>query len=84
MPGHTAGASENDYDIRIVYRAQTLEQLRTAQTLSLENPPAEVELTPTGCVAHKPCPLATFLAAARRTIDPTYVQPNLPPLTLAP
>jgi len=77
-PGHT------DYDIRIVYRAQTLAQLRTAETLSLENPPAEVELTPTGCVAHRPCPLATFLAAAARTLDPAFVKPDLAPVTLAP
>jgi len=82
-PG-TTGASEKDFDIRIVYRAQTLKQLRTAETLSLENPPAEVELTPTGCVAHRPCPLATFLAAAARTIDPAFVKPDLAPITLAP
>jgi 4-phytase/acid phosphatase len=81
---HTAGANENDYDIRIVYRAQTLAQLRSAETLSLQNPPAEVELTPTGCVAHRPCPLATFLAAAARAIDPAYVKPDLVPVTLAP
>ncbi len=72
------------YNIRIVYRAQTLMQLRTAETLSLTNPPAEVEITPTGCVAHRPCPLATFLAAATRTSDPTFVNPNLVPVTLAP
>jgi 4-phytase/acid phosphatase len=72
------------YDIRIVYRAQTLEQLRSAETLSLENPPAEVELTPTGCVAHRPCPLAQFLAAAARTLDPAFVKPDLAPVTLAP
>jgi len=78
QPGSTS------YDIRIVYRAQTLAQLRSAETLSLENPPAEVELTPTGCVAHRPCPLATFLAAAARTLDPAFVKPNLAPLTLAP
>jgi len=69
QPGSTS------YDIRIVY---------SAETLSLENPPAEVELTPTGCVAHRPCPLATFLAAAARTLDPAFVKPNLAPLTLAP
>ena len=72
------------YDIRIVYRAQTLEQLRTAETLSLDHPPAEVELTPTGCVAHRPCPLETFLRAAARTIDPAFVKPDLAPITLAP
>jgi len=78
QPGHT------DYNIRIVYRAQTLIQLRSAETLSLNNPPAEVQLTPTGCVAHRPCPLATFLAAATRTVDPAYVKPTLVPITLAP
>jgi len=82
-PG-SSGAGEKDYDIRIVYRAQTLAQLRTAETLSLENPPAEVELTPTGCIAHHACPLATFLAAATRTLDPAYVKPDLAPITLAP
>jgi len=77
-PSHTG------YDIRIVFRAQTLQQLRSAETLSLENPPAEVELTPTGCLAHHPCPLATFLAAAAHSIDPAFVKPDLVPLTLAP
>jgi len=72
------------YDIRIIYRAQTLEQLRSTETLSLENPPAEVELTPTGCLAHRPCPLATFITAAARTLDPAYVKPDLLPITLAP
>jgi 4-phytase/acid phosphatase len=72
------------YNVRIVYRAQTLEQLRTAESLSLENPPAEVVLTPTGCLAHRPCPLSTFLAAAARTLDPAYVVPSIAPLTLAP
>jgi len=78
QPGHA------DYNIRIVYRAQTLAQLRSAETLSLEHPPAEVVLTPTGCVAHKPCQLATFLAAAARAIDPAFVKPDLVPVTLAP
>jgi 4-phytase/acid phosphatase len=82
-PGATTGAPP-EIDIRIVYRAQTLEQLRTAETLSLDHPPAEVELTPTGCVAHRPCPLETFLHAAARTIDPAFVKPDLAPVTLAP
>jgi 4-phytase/acid phosphatase len=82
-PGATTSAPP-ETDIRIVYRAQTLAQLRSAETLSLENPPAEVELTPTGCIAHRRCPLATFLAAAARTLDPAYVKPDLVPVTLAP
>jgi len=58
------------------YRAEKQQQA--------ENPPAEVELTPTGCIAHHPCPLATFLAAAARTLDPAFVKPDLVPVTLAP
>ena len=71
---------ERDYEVRIKYRAQTLEQLRAASPLTLENPPAEVEVTPTGCIAHHACSLATFLKAARAQVDPAYVQPALVPV----
>jgi len=73
------GASE--YDIRIRFRAQTLMQLRSAETLSLDNPPNDVELTPTGCVAHHPCPLSTFLRTAEHALDPAFVKPELAPVT---
>jgi 4-phytase/acid phosphatase len=70
-------------DLRILYRAQTLDQLRSAEDLSLAHPPDEVELTPTGCGA-PPCPLAQFVAAAASRIDPAYVQPELAPAQVAP
>jgi 4-phytase/acid phosphatase len=70
-------------DLRILYRAQTLDQLRSAEDLTLAHPPDEVELTPTGCGA-PPCPLAQFVAAASSRIDPAYVQPELAPSQVAP
>ena len=70
--------------LRILYRAQTLFQLRTADNLTLNHPPDEVEITPTGCVAHHPCSLATFAAAARHRIDPAFVTQDLAPTQIAP
>jgi 4-phytase/acid phosphatase len=70
--------------LRILYRAQTLFQLRSADDLTLNHPPDEVELTPTGCVAHQPCPVATFLRAAHQRINPAFVQPELAPTQIAP
>ena len=72
-----------DYDIRIRFRAQTYTQIREASPLSLETPPAEVELTPTGCLPHRPCPLGVFTAAAAKRLDPNFVLPTLQPTQLA-
>jgi 4-phytase/acid phosphatase len=70
--------------IRLYYRAQTINQLRLAQGLTLASPPAEVRLTPPGCQAGQVCPLAAFDKAARARLDPAYVMPNLMPIQIAP
>jgi 4-phytase/acid phosphatase len=72
------------YDVRIRYRGQSLEQLRSAEPLTLAHRPDEVELTATGCVAHNPCPLPTFVRAARRRLDPAFVKPQLADAQIAP
>jgi 4-phytase/acid phosphatase len=78
----TSGSSPSDYEVRIRYRAQTLEQLRSAETLTLDHPPIDIELTPPGCALHH-CSLAQFERAAQRALDPTHITPNLAPLQLA-
>ena len=70
---------QKDYDIRIRYRAQTYTQIREATPLTLETPPAEVELTPTGCLPHHPCPLGVFTAAATKRLDSNFVLSTLQP-----
>jgi len=67
------------YTVRLFYRAQTYDQLRSAQVLSLASPPIEVNLTPPGCRAGRPCPFAGFDRAARALLDPAYISPDLPP-----
>jgi len=72
------------YTVRLFYRAQTYNQLRSAQALSLASPPAEVPLTPPGCRAAQLCPFADFDHAARALLDPAYIKPDLSPTQIAP
>jgi 4-phytase/acid phosphatase len=67
-------AKSKQYSVRMFYRAQTLDQLRSGQALTLADPPAEVSLTPPGCSSGAPCPFATFDKAARAVLDPAYIQ----------
>jgi 4-phytase/acid phosphatase len=62
--------------VRISYVAQTLEQMREATTLSLENPPARSPIFVPGSSGAGPdfdSPLASFVRQARRVIDPSFV-----------
>ena len=68
--------------IRIRYRAQTLDQLRSANALTPSNPPAEVTLTPPGCKPNVPCPFIAFDGLARTLLDRAYVQPALAPMEI--
>lgn len=77
-------SKSKQYAVRLFYRAQTLDQLRSAQALPLAGPPAEVALTPPGCRPNRPCPFAAFDRAARALLNPAYVQPNLQPARIAP
>ena len=72
------------YTVRLRFRAQTIDQLRSASALSLKNPPPEVDLTPPGCEANHPCPFTIFEQATQALLDPAYVQPTLAPTQIAP
>jgi 4-phytase/acid phosphatase len=72
------------YFVRLLYRAQTIDQLRSGQPLALANPPAEIYLTPPGCTTGRPCPFATFDRAAHAALDPAYIKPDLLPAQIAP
>lgn len=72
------------YTVRLFYRAQSFNQLRSAEALTLANPPAEVPLTPPGCHAGVPCSFAAFDRSARALLDPAYIKPELMPTQIAP
>jgi len=71
------------YSVRMFYRAQTLDQLRTGQALTLAAPPVEVSLTPPGCRSGEPCPFTAFDKAARAVLDPAYIQRGQLPVQIA-
>ncbi len=67
-------AQSGAYSVRIYYTAQTLDQMRDAQPLTLASPPDQVPVFVPGCSgADMSCPLDRFSAIARRAIDPAYV-----------
>ena len=72
------------YSVRLFFRAQTLNQLRTAQALTPAHPPVEVTLTPPGCRPDQLCPFADFEKASRALLDPAYIKPDLLPTEIAP
>lgn len=60
--------------IRIVFRAQTLEQLRTASPFVDKALPESQMLVQPDCAEQKECPLALFLTGGRSSLDDAYVQ----------
>ncbi len=76
--------ASKQWSVRLVYRAQTLDQLRSAQALTLASPPVEVILAPPGCSTAQPCAFAAFDKAAHALLDPAYIKPDLPPTQIAP
>ena len=68
-----------EYTMRLRYRAQTIDQLRSGQAMTLANPPVEVNLTPPGCRVGAPCPFAIFKQAVHALLDPAYIKPDLQP-----
>jgi 4-phytase/acid phosphatase len=73
------GGQENAYYVRASYVAQTLDQMRDAAPLSLENPPARAPIFIPGCGGRGPdfdAPLASFVRQARRVIDPGFIAPE--------
>jgi 4-phytase/acid phosphatase len=77
-------SNSKQYKVRLFYRAQTYDQLRSGLALSLAHPPAKVDLTPPGCHAGQPCPFAVFDHAAHALLDPAYIKPDLLPTQFAP
>jgi 4-phytase/acid phosphatase len=76
-------SKSKEYTIRLRYRAQTIDQLRSGQALTLANPPVEVELTPPGCRVGAPCPFGAFDHATHALLDPAYIKPDLQPTQVA-
>jgi 4-phytase/acid phosphatase len=72
------------YTVRMFYRAQTFDQLRSGQALTLASLPAKVDLTPPGCRASQPCPFTAFDYAVRALLDSAYIKPDLMPTQIAP
>jgi 4-phytase/acid phosphatase len=77
-------SKSKQYTVRLFYRAQTYDQLRSGQALTLASPPAKVDLTPPGCRASQPCLFSAFDHAARALLDPAYIKPDLLPTQIAP
>jgi 4-phytase/acid phosphatase len=70
--------------VRILYRAQTLDQLRSAAPLTAKNKPLEVELVAPGCTKADLCPFAAFDKAVHGLLDPAYIKPEMPELQVTP
>lgn len=66
-----------DYTVRLRYRAQTIDQLRTASRLSRWNRPVDVRLTPPGCTLAQTCTFAMFDRATRARLNPAYIEGRL-------
>jgi len=59
--------------VRVAYTAQTLEQMRKAESLSAANPPAEAPIFVPACGRQDlSCTWTGFAAATRQAIDPAY------------
>ena len=62
------------YSVRIYYSAQTLEQMRSASKLTLEDPPQRVPVFLPDCSAEDfSCPWPSFAKTLNQAIDPLYV-----------
>ena len=70
---------DQQFTVRTYYVSQTLEQIRTLSSLTLQNPPAIAPIFIPGCSEAGPgfdAPLARFEALLRRVIDPDFVLPG--------
>ena len=67
-------AQSGAYSVRVYYTAQTLDQMRDGQPLTLANPPGRVPVFVPGCGrADMSCPLDRFATVTRGAIDPAFV-----------
>jgi 4-phytase/acid phosphatase len=76
-------ARTKQYSVRLKYRAQTIDQLRSGERVTLANPPIEVGLTPPGCSEGKACGFGDFDYAVRTRMNPAYVKAELLPTHVA-
>jgi 4-phytase/acid phosphatase len=66
--------ADGKLSVRLVYAAQTLDQMRRAEPLTPANPPAEAVLFVPACSrADQSCSWEDFSTAARQAIDPAYL-----------
>jgi len=67
--------SKEEYSVRTYYLAQTLDQMRHATPLSLQNPPERVPIFVPGCSqADLSCSWQAFQQAIRAATDSTFVK----------
>lgn len=67
-------ATSGDYRVRVFYTAQSLDQMRKEQPLSLEHPPLIAPLFVRRCSgADMSCSLAGLTSAVKEAIDPAFV-----------
>jgi 4-phytase/acid phosphatase len=65
------------YSVRTYYSAQTLEQMRSASKLTLDDPPQRVPVFLPGCSAEDfSCSWPSFVKAVDQAIDQHYVSPR--------
>lgn len=63
--------------VRLVYYAQTIEQMRKNAALGLSRPPASAVMPVAGCDSrHGACPWSAFARIAAKAIDPACVKPS--------
>jgi 4-phytase/acid phosphatase len=73
------GDAPGTYYVRTSYVSQTLEQMRAATPLTLDNPPARSPISIPGCGGIAPefeTSLASFVRQARKVIDPAFIAPE--------
>ncbi len=67
------------YSVRLRFRAQTIDQLRSGEDLSLRNPPVEVDLPPPGCEANQSVPFQASIARCMACLIPPTSQTSSRP-----
>ena len=65
------------YFVQTYYSAQTLEQMRSASSLTLSNPPQRVHIYLPACSQQDlSCSWASFSESLKQAVDPRYVDPR--------
>jgi 4-phytase/acid phosphatase len=70
-------AETSNYEVRTYYTAQTLDQMRNVNALTLQHPPAKAEVFIPGCSIGGdgfPCDWKAFEQTLTRAIDPAFVK----------